>query len=145
MSLPLLGVMVVAGISAIIFAIHLTGGTRRRRLAGSEEAIARFREDFAEEPVTTVHLTASGDAAFLELTAGRTGLVQSFGDRLLTRIVSPADVIACRRIGDSTVSLRLADFTLSGGIYAFGGADDADAVASRLGVAAPVPNAVEAV
>ena len=144
MSLPLLVAMVVVGISAIVLAIHLTGGTRRARLDSSGEAIARFREDFPEEPVTVVRLTASGDTAFLELSAGRTGLVQSFGDRFLTRVIAPRDVIACRHIGDSTVSLRLADFTLGGGIYTFADDRDAEAVARSLGAEKHVQDAVEA-
>lgn len=144
MSLPLLVAMVVVGISAIVLAVHLTGGTRRARLANAEEAVSRFADDFPEHAPGAVRLTTAGSAAFLDLTGGRTGLVQSFGDRFLTRIVSPADVIACRRIGDATVSLRLADFTLSGGIYEFADAADAAAVAARLGAETQVQNAVEA-
>lgn len=145
MSLPLLVAMVVVGISAIVLAIHLTGGTRRAFLGSAEEAARRFAEDFPEEPVAAVRLAASGDAAFLELTRGRLGLVQSFGDRFLTRVVAPADIIACRRVGNDTLSLRLADFTLSGGIYTFADPRDADAVAAWLGADAQVQGVVEAV
>ena len=145
MSLPLLVAMVVAGIGAIVAAIHLTGGTRRVRLGDAEHAAGRFREDFPEEQVGEVRLTAPGDAAFLDLAGGRLGLVQSFGDRFLTRIVTPADIIGCRRIGEGAVSMRLADFTLTGGIYTFADPRDADAVAARLGAGLRVHNAVEAV
>lgn len=144
MSLPLLVAMVAVGIGAIVAAIHFTGGTRRARLDGAEQAAERFREDFPEEQVGEVRLTASGDAAFLELGGGRLGLVQSFGDRFLTRVIAPADVVACHRIGDATVSLRLGDFTLSGGIYAFADPRDAEAVAARLGADQPFLDAVEA-
>ena len=41
--------------------------------------------------------------------------------------------------------MRLADFTLSGGIYSFADPRDADAVAARLGAGLRVHNAVEAV
>lgn len=145
MSLPLLVAMVLVGISTIVLAIHLTGGTRRAVLDSAEEAARRFAEDFPEEPVAAVRLTASADAAFLELVRGRLGLVQSFGDRFLTRVVASDDVIACRRIGNDTVSLRLADFTLSGGIYVFADPRDADAVAARLGAEMQVQGPVEAV
>ena len=145
MSLPLLVAMVLVGISAIVLAIHLTGGTRRAVLDGAEEAARRFAEDFPEEPVAAVRLTASGAAAFLELAHGRIGLVQSFGDRFLTRVVAPADVIACRRIGNETLSLRLADFTLSGGIYTFSDPRDADAVTARLDAEMQIQGQVEAV
>ena len=145
MSLPLLVAMVVAGIGAIVAAIHFTGGTRRVRLGDAEHAAGRFREDFPEEQVSDVRLTASGDAAFLELAGGRLGLVQSFGDRFLTRIVAPADIIGCRRIGERAVSMRLADFTLTGGIYTFADPRDADAVAAWLGADLPIQDAVEAV
>ena len=46
MSLPLLVAMVVAGIGAIVAAIHFTGGTRRVTLVDAEHAAGRFREDF---------------------------------------------------------------------------------------------------
>ena len=143
MSLPFLVAMVVAGISAIVAAVHFTGGTRRVRLGGPEEAVKRFREDFADEPVAAVRLTASGDAAFLELADGRTGLVHSFGDRFLTRIISPADVVTCQRVGDAGVALRIADFTFSGGIYHFADATKAEAVAHRLGAAVQIQHAVK--
>lgn len=141
MSLPILVLAVVIGISVIVAAIHFSGGSRTATIASAEQAVSRFHDDFPGEAVGAVRLTVSADTAFLELDGGRVGLVHALGDRFLTRILTPGDVVSCRSSAER-LSVRLSDFTFGGGNFIFADAAMADAVAARL---APAPKpAVEA-
>ena len=131
MSLPALVVLVVFGIALSVAAVHFTGGTTTATLAGDDHALARFAEDFPDERPSAVRLTAGKHAAFLDLGPRRCGIVQSIGDCFLTRIVTPRDVVALTREGN-TVSLRLNDFTWKGGNFVF--ADEAGALAVESGL-----------
>jgi hypothetical protein len=111
--------------------VHFTGGTTTATLAGADQALARFAEDFPDEKPGAVRLTADSHAAFLDLGSQRCGIVQSIGDCFLTRIVTPQDLLALAREG-SAVSLRLNDFTWKGGRFAFANEADARAVAAAL-------------
>lgn len=132
MSLPLLVAIVAVGIALIVAAVHLTGGSRRATIASAEQAVERFREDFPGETVGTVRLTRSAETAFLELNEGRVGIVHAVGDRFLTRALTPRDVASCSRVGEAGLSVRLSDFTFTGGNFDFGDRQAADAVAARL-------------
>jgi len=131
MSLPVLVVLVVIGIALSVAAVHFTGGTTTATLTDADQALDRFAVDFPDEKPGVVRLTADGHAAFLELGAGRYGIVQSIGDCFLTRIVTPADVLALGRQGNA-VSIRLDDFTWKGGIFSFADEADARTVAAAL-------------
>ncbi|RWD70925.1 hypothetical protein [Mesorhizobium sp.] len=131
MSLPVLVVLVAFGIALSVAAVHFTGGTTTATLAGADQALARFAEDFPDERPGAVRLTADNHAAFLDLGPQRCGVVQSIGDCFLTRIVTPNDILGLTRDGD-VVSLRLKDFTWKGGRFAFDNEADARAVAATL-------------
>lgn len=131
MSLPILVALVVGGISLIVLAIHLTGGTRNAALQTAAEAVARFTADFPEEIVSRAVIAGDGLSAFLELTGGRTGIVQSVGDRFLTRIEAPGDVVVEKTAG-SGLRLRTHEFSWAGGIYDFDSAVTRDEIARRL-------------
>ncbi|RUU01341.1 hypothetical protein EOD23_21650 [Mesorhizobium sp. USDA-HM6] len=131
MSLPVLVVLVVFGIALSVAAVHFTGGTTTATLAGVDQALARFADDFPDEEPGAVRLTSDRHAAFLELSAHRCGIVQSIGDCFLTRIVTRRDVLALTREGN-VVTLRLNDFTWKGGKFAFADKADAQAVAATL-------------
>ena len=133
MDLTVLVILVAGGIAAIVAAVHLTGGSETARLADAEAAVARFRLDHPEAEIGRVHLANAGQAAFLELADGGTGIVQAFGAHFLTRIVSDADVRSLERPLDSRLVLRLNDLTWPGGTFDFTDADSAEAVAARLG------------
>lgn len=131
MSLPVLVVLVAFGIALSVAAVHFTGGTTTATLAGADQALARFAEDFPDERPGAVRLTADNHTAFLDLGARRCGIVQSIGDCFLTRIVTPQDLLALVREGNA-VSLRLKDFAWKGGRFAFAKEADARAVAAAL-------------
>ncbi|RIK86898.1 MAG: hypothetical protein DCC69_06290 [Hyphomicrobiales bacterium] len=132
MSLTLLVVMVVVGVAGVVVAVHLTGGSVRARLADADAARSRFAVDFPDLDIARVHLTADGDAAFLALGDGRVGIVKAVGDRFLTRAVAGADLSGAPRATDSTLVLRLRDFTWPGGVFTFAGPDEARAVERLL-------------
>lgn len=124
MSLALLVVIVVAGIVAVVAAVHLTGGSRKAQLAGEDMARARFAEDFPDAVVRSVHFTEDRHAAFLDL-AGGVGIVQAFGGKFLTRLVTAADLASPPRATGSSITVRFRDFTWSGGLFEFGSGETA--------------------
>jgi len=135
MSLPVLVAIVVVGISLCVVAVHLTGGSRLATLEHADDAARHFHQDFPDEAVRKVRLTADRCTAFMELDGGRTGIVQTFGDRFLTRIITPPDVASALLAGPGVVSIRFRDFTWSGGRFAFADPRDAGAVLQVLQLA----------
>lgn len=132
MSLPILVAMVVIGITAAVLAVHLTGGSAKARLAGPDQARNRFAEDFPDEAVLAVRLTSEAETAFLELGDERMGIVQVFGDKFLSRIVSHRDIARIAAPRQAVVSIRLHDFTWGGGEFRFDDEDAASAVVQAL-------------
>jgi hypothetical protein len=133
MSLPVLVALVVVGIALSVLAVHFTGGSRIATLAGADQALSRFADDFPDERAEAVRLTTDGRTAFLDLGHGRSGIVHSVGDCFLTRIVTPHDIRALDLDETGAISLSLADFTWKGGRFAFADKADARAVAAALG------------
>ena len=134
-SLPVLVVMVVVGISMAVAAVHFTGGSRTTRLADTRQALERFAVDFPDLGPGTVQLTENGDTAFIELDHGHIGIVHVIGDRYLTRIVTPAEIETAELDTNAVLTLRLKDFTWRGGRFVF-----ADAAAARAIFTALDPN-----
>ncbi|NGN44416.1 hypothetical protein G6N74_25415 [Mesorhizobium sp. CGMCC 1.15528] len=132
MSLPVLVAIVVVGIALCVLAVHLTGGSKGSSITAADDAKRRFGEDFPEEAVWTVRLTADGKTAFLELDGDRTGIVQTFGDKFLTRIITQSDVVSLTSPDPECLSIRLKDFTWAGGDFTFANAADASAVRNVL-------------
>jgi hypothetical protein len=132
MSLPVLLAMVVIGISAVIAAVHLSGGSAQARLPGTDQARQRFATDYPEATVSTVFVTEDEGTAFLLLGDGAVGVVHGIGDKFLTRIVASADVVALNAPDERTLSLRLRDFTWKGGDFRFAGDEAAAALAAAL-------------
>ncbi len=129
MSLGLLAVMVVIGVSGVVLLVHLTGGSRRARLEDELAARARFGVDYPDLAIVAVYLTQDGDAAFLALEDSRVGIVAAVGDRFLTRMVGAHDLAGTPRVTGATLMLRLRDFTWPGGAFTFAGEGEARAVA----------------
>ena len=136
MNLTLLVVMVVVGITAVVVAVHLTGGTVTAALADAAAAKRRFASDFADLDITNVWLTEQRHAAFLALVDGRTGIVSALGDRFLTRIAAAGDPAMKVDRDGSTVRIWIDDFTWHGGPFTFAEEADAQAIAQRLGAKA---------
>ncbi|MER9581504.1 hypothetical protein [Mesorhizobium sp. M0276] len=132
MSLPLLIAIVALGIALSVAAVHFTGGSKTATLAGADQAMSRFAEDFPDEIAALVRLTADARTAFLDIGQGRIGIVHSIGDCFLTRIVRPQDVAVLNTEDVNAVSFRLADFTWKGGRFRFSSAADAQGLLKTL-------------
>lgn len=132
MSLPLLVAIVALGIALSVAAVHFTGGSKTATLAGTDQALSRFAEDFPDAVATTVRLTTDARTAFLDLGRGRIGIVHSIGDCFLSRIVASRDVTVLTAADANTVSFRLADFTWKGGRFHFASATDAQGLLKAL-------------
>ncbi|WP_434059660.1 hypothetical protein [Mesorhizobium opportunistum] len=130
----MLVVLVVFGIALSVAAVHFTGGSRTAMLAGADQALSRFAEDFPDEVAAKVQLTADARTAFLDIGRGRIGIVHGVGDCFLTRIVTAAaDVSVSNSDETNTILMRLADFTWKGGSFRFASAGDAQALLNALG------------
>ncbi len=132
MSLPILVAIVAIGISLTVAAVHFTGGSRPALVADADHARQIFLGDFPDERPSAATLTTDGRSAFLALTGGRMGIVQSFGDGFFTRIASPGDVASVQLREPATVSIRFRDFTWTGGRFAFAEVRAAEAIVSAL-------------
>ena len=139
MSLPLLVVIVVAGIAAIVAAVHFTGGSAPVRLAGEAEAIAAFTRDYPDHVPREAILTASGDAALILLGEGALGLVSMFGSNSLTRLVGAGDLATAPVLSETRLSLRLRDVTLPHLDLEFADAATADAAGRAVAAVAGAP------
>ncbi len=133
MSLPLLVALVVVGITLVVVAVHLTGGSKVATIAGDDHARQLLRQDFPDELPGKVAITRDRMSAFLDLPGGRMGIVQSFGDGYFTRIALPKDVAAVTLRSPGTVSIRFRDFTWTGGHFIFADESAARSIAATLG------------
>jgi len=132
MNLLVLVAMVVVGVSAIVLAVHMTGGSVRANIADAEAARLRFAVDHPDAGVERVVLTADRGTAFLAIEGGMLGLVEAVGDRFLTRMLGAGDILSMVRRDEVTMDITAGDFTWRGGQYRFDAAAEADAVAAMI-------------
>lgn len=118
MQLWQLGLLVVGGVSLIVYLVHAAGGSRKAVLTDSNAAIVRFAEDYPDDAPSIVHLTKGNASAFLALPDKTVGLVHPVGDRYLTRILTAQDIISVNANAER-LTLKIADFSFSGGTYEF--------------------------
>lgn len=118
MQLWQLGLLVVGGISLIVYLVHAAGGSRKAKLVNIQAALDRFAEDYPDIKPAAGYLTSDGTAAFLELQNRSLGLVQAFGDCFLTRVITATDVLKVSA-QDLRIRLEFSDFTFKGGTYDF--------------------------
>lgn len=133
MSLPILTALVAFGITAGVLAVHLTGGSKRSSISGEADARRLFAADFPNERTGRAWLTSDAQSAFLELSEGRLGIVQGFGDGFFTRIVSRKDIAALSLRDPAIVSIRFRDFTWTGGHFHFAARPDAETIMAAIG------------
>jgi hypothetical protein len=131
MELWQLGALVGFGVALIVFLVHLAGGSRKAILDSDVAVTRRFREDFPTFTPGQVIRTASGDAGFLLLNDGSTGLVHALGDSFLTRHLIGGSIKSAKSDG-STLSLRFDDFSFPAAAYLFSDAASASILQQRL-------------
>jgi hypothetical protein len=131
MQLWQLGLLVVGGVSLIVYLVHAAGGSRTAMLANTSAAIARFAEDYPDEVPSSVHLTKDNSAAFLALPEKTVGLIHPVGDCFLTRIITADDVKNISASAEN-LTLKIADFSFTGGAYKFASEAERQAVQTLL-------------
>lgn len=105
MPLHILIAMVVGGIAAIGFALHLLGKSTRV-LLDEESARTAWARQFPDDPAIAVLVSADGHAALVETARGR-GLVWSFGADTVARQLDHARLEQV----EGGLRVRFADFT----------------------------------
>lgn len=132
MSLAILVPLVVLGVALIVAAVHFSGLSRPSRVPDSvDELAALFALDYPLERVSGASVDKARQIAFLMLESGRTGVIQAFGDRYVTRLLTPADLASVATSGPALM-LKTLDFTWGGGSFAMQNTAAAAALAARL-------------
>lgn len=130
MPLPILGALVVLGISGLVFLVHLMGGTKRPTYADEAEATAALLLDYPDADIRRTTLADDGRAALFELASG-VGYAAPFGEGRLTRIFQAGDI---RLVDDGQdgLTLHLTDYTAPRLSMKIAGADDRAVWQARL-------------
>ncbi len=115
MPLEILVVLVVLGVGGVVVATWWLGWAKAARLTDGAGAARQFNLDYPELRVASVAMSEDQSAALLKLeTADVVGLVFAFGDKFVTRRLTPALLRTINIEQNDTVvrvSLRLADIT----------------------------------
>jgi hypothetical protein len=123
MSLEILVILVVVGVSAVVAAVRLSGVSRQRAIADARQAKSLFAARYPDELPRECLRASDEKAAFLLLPDGRIGLVSVFGARYVCRLFERKD-IQFRQRGDEEITLRFPDFGFPGGTYRFARVED---------------------
>ncbi len=112
MTLPLLLLLVVIGVSLVVGAVHLAGGSKISALDDENSALERFSVDFPEFVSTKIVLASDHNVAVLiNDRSDNAGLVVVMGAHSLTRILDANFLNSVTR-SDKGLVLGLADMTL---------------------------------
>jgi len=133
MPLEILAIMVVAGLALAIGAVHFSGASRPARLESTDQALARFAEDYPEVVPSACIVTKDRRAAFLELELGSAGLVAAMGAKFITRMIGEAELKQLDEENPGELVMRFRDFTYPADRYRFENEDDAQRVVTWLG------------
>lgn len=112
MPLEILIPMIVAGLALVGLLLRVLGLSKAVRLSGLGQAEAALLADHPDVAVEQAIVDGRGRAALLRLTGGGLALAVVFGDRLVTRVLREGDIAAVEGPDETTVLLRLNDFTL---------------------------------
>ncbi|MGR3634839.1 MAG: hypothetical protein ACU0BK_02820 [Shimia sp.] len=116
MSLQVLLVLVVGGIAGIAAILHLMGLTAPYRFSDGQDAVAAWEREVPERPATNVHLSSDSRASLIAFEGG-TGIVWSFGDDTVARILEGARPLETKTglrfdfpdFGSAALNVRLND------------------------------------
>ncbi len=112
MTLPLLLLLVVIGVSLVVGAVHLAGGSTTSSLLDEEKVHERFAIDFPEFTSTKIVLASDHNVAVLiNDRSAIAGLVVVMGAHSLTRKLDAGFLNSVTR-SDTGLVLGLADMTL---------------------------------
>lgn len=111
MPLEILVPFVVLAVAAIMLVIVRSGLSKQAAIASAEAARRRFRIDYPAADIACVLIDDDRKTALLAMrNSGEAGLVLAFGDRTVTRLLTPGDVRSMAA-GNAGFTLRFDDFT----------------------------------
>ena len=120
LSLPVLIVMIVAGIITGVLAVHFLGGGRQAILNNNTDVLTRFHQDYPESRINEICYTQDRRTAFFDLPEQGTGIVHAVGAKFLTRILKPQDILDMQKQGEAGLFVRMDDFTWPAASFTFG-------------------------
>jgi hypothetical protein len=106
--LPILGAIVVGGVTGVVLLTRLVGWAKPERLRSLDEAFARFVHDEPEAQMEEGVLADNHMAALLKLKGEGVGVVLVMGDKQTTRRLSPDLVKGVKKRSDG-FRIRLRD------------------------------------
>jgi len=113
MPLEILGPLVVVGIALVVVIVHYSGISRTSGLDHEKQVLRVFNADYPGHNVVECVISTDRSSAFLLSGGKEIGLVESMGDKFITRLLEVGDIKRVERIGERGVNIRFADFTLS--------------------------------
>lgn len=132
MSLWLLLVAAVAGISILLFVSRRRGGPPTEEAGDAGLAIMEFGRAFPEEPVRDIVMTADGKSAFLRLADGKMGFIHAMGRHYVTHLIPPGGVEVEGPTGECGLVVRFRQSSFRGGTFVFARPEEAAEVAVWL-------------
>jgi hypothetical protein len=112
MALPLLLLLVVVGVSLVVGAVHLAGGSKISQLQDKNAALERFAFDFPDFTASKTLLALDHNVAVLTNDKSAiAGLVVVMGTHSLTRLLD-ADILNSVTRSNKGLALGLSDMTL---------------------------------
>lgn len=86
--------IVVLGITAVVFLVHMTGGTVTRHINDLADAQAIWAGDHPDDVLDEARVDDLGHAALVRLNDGRRGVIWAFGDDAVVRhLDGPPEVV----------------------------------------------------
>ncbi len=132
MTLPILLLIVVIGVSVVVGAVHLAGGSRIVPIPSEADALERLQLDYPDYSASSVYLSDDHRNALIFDNKEKTaGLVVVMGDRSLTRMLDQTMIKSIER-RKNEIKLKLADLTLPAIRFICGDETVADSIAQNL-------------
>ncbi len=132
MSLPLLLVLVLVGVSLVVGAVHLAGGTRKLSLQNMGQVKQRFLLDYPDFTGEEIIVSDDNNVAILfGDVSGNTGLVLAMGTHSLTRMLD-ADLLISITRSDKGLMFGLKDMTLPNVEFVFSNSEQRGDIERRL-------------
>lgn len=140
MSLGVLVIMVVAGVSLVVAVVAYSGVSHPVTIDGEEHARALLTGEFPEARLGEGLLSGDRKAAFFRCGNDRVAIAVAFGDRYVLRLFERSAIRRFRAGDDGGVKIRFDDFTFPALRLRFASAADARNLAAWLDGNTPEEN-----
>ncbi|MEO1703357.1 MAG: hypothetical protein AAFR71_15030 [Pseudomonadota bacterium] len=93
MELVILAIGVVVGVVLVVGLVHMTGGSKSKRFASTDQALAVFQNRFPDKIVETVHVAIGGrDALVLIANKDAIAHLHMMGANPVVRLLTDAEI-----------------------------------------------------